>query len=189
MTKHCGVTTRTKHLKAPPLRANRSAVVHLQNDQLAWNAVTPLDQEETRVPFGGFHRINKSSVELAGGLNPCRTRSGNLYFYVVPVAVTRAHIHGGACATVGPSSLLLSSFSTSFTSTSSHFSFFSRHPITTCVTFCSFRSSASYRAARDSRPRGATRTSPFEPLSQLYSLAATLARMNDEWCAASDTIE
>lgn len=39
-------------------------------------------------------------MEFAGGLSPCRARFGNLYFYVVPVAVTRAHIHSGACATL-----------------------------------------------------------------------------------------
>ncbi|KAL6423615.1 hypothetical protein ACFW04_010265 [Cataglyphis niger] len=39
-------------------------------------------------------------MEFTGGLSPCRARFGNLYFYVVPVAIRRAHILGGAGATL-----------------------------------------------------------------------------------------
>lgn len=66
--------------------------------QLAWNAFTP---RPGRISYPSIdsHKLNKSSMEFARGLSPCCARFGNLYFYVVPVIVTRAHIHGNACAT------------------------------------------------------------------------------------------
>jgi len=94
--------------------------------QLAWNAFTPRSSRIS-YPSLGAHKLNKSSVEFAGGLSPCCAGFGNLYFYVVPVTVTRAHIHSDACATRCRPSLLL---------------FFSYHPIATYVTFCSFKSFA-----------------------------------------------
>lgn len=81
------------------------------------------------------HKLNKSSMEFARGLSPCCARFGNLYFYVVPVTVTRAHIHGDACATRCRAVFFFFSF------------FFSYHPIATYVTFCSFRFSALYLAS------------------------------------------
>lgn len=66
--------------------------------QLAWNAFTPRPGRIS-YPSIGSHKLNKSSMEFVGGLSPCCARFGNLYFYVVPVTVTRTHIHGDACAT------------------------------------------------------------------------------------------
>lgn len=150
------------------------ATAHLQNGQLARDAVTPLDQEETRAPLGGSRRINKSSVEFAGGLSPCRTRSGNLYFYVVPVAVTRAHIHGGACATTVASSPLLSS------------------SISTLVCFSPFFFPPPYHDLRDILfiqifsllSNGSRWQAEESHLNE--SIRATLAPMNDEWCKWHD---
>lgn len=66
--------------------------------QLAWNAFI-LGRAGLAYPSIVSHKLNKSSMEFARGLSPCSARFGNLYFYVVPVTVTRAHIHGDACAT------------------------------------------------------------------------------------------